>query len=414
MFDPRTSLRKAKSFLGSLMRRFLFLLCERLLPADDKLWCFCTWDRHFHTLDNPRAVFEAVKDDASVVKIVLQKTRSRDGSADVGASVRLVYAESLLGAWYLARSRVVLLGYALPGMTSYSDGLTSKHLIVQLWHGVPLRRVGKLHPGRVRWESETPKYSAMVASSEQERDHLGAAFAPIPHGNIWLTGLPRNDFILEEEGKLPGDYRIHLERLRSLLSGRKLVLYAPTWRDRESDMYFFSKEERQRLEPLLETRHAVLGIRGHANVRHFAGYAAERDSSTIVSLDEIPDVNVVLRETAVLITDYSSIYIDFLLTNRPIIHFAYDLEAYTKDRGSFLYDLDRAFAGPVATNFEELLSCLDAALDRGVVDQQRYIRTRDLFHRHGAQSGSEVAKKIQLMVRSSVREGRRLLTSPAP
>ena len=408
MLGFRAALRKARSLAGLLVRRILFPLLDRVVPVNEHLWCFCTWDRHYHTLDNPRAVFEAIKDDPSITKIVLQKTRGRDGSVEDGTNVKFVYGESLAGAYYLARSRVVLLGYALRGMTSYSQWLTTKHLVVQLWHGIPLRRVGRLFSREQWWESETPKYSAAVCSTEREGDHLAAAFAPIQRDRIWLTGLPRNDFILQDESTLPRDYRAHLAGLRGELRGRKLVLYAPTWRDRETDLYVFSREEKERLEPLLNRHQAVLAVRGHANVRQFGGYVDDHVSSAVISLNDIPDVNVILRKTDVLITDYSSIYMDFLLTGRPIIHFAYDFNAYTRDRGGFLYDLDEAFAGPVATRFVDLLRLLEIALSQGVSDENRYVRAKKLFHHHGDHSGSEVAERIRQLVQSSGPAGRRV------
>ena len=87
----------------------VFQLFDRLLRVRDDYWCFCTWDRHPHTLDNPRAVFEEVKDDPSIRKIVLQKV---PGERTAGRNVRFVAAESVAGAYYLARSRMVLTGYA--------------------------------------------------------------------------------------------------------------------------------------------------------------------------------------------------------------------------------------------------------------------------------------------------------------
>jgi CDP-glycerol glycerophosphotransferase (TagB/SpsB family) len=144
----------------------------------------------------------------------------------------------------------------------------------------------------------------------------------------------------------------------------------------------------------------VLGIRGHANVRHLERYADAADSPDIISLNHYPDVNVLLRDTAVLITDYSSIYLDFLLTGRPILHFAYDFEAYLEKRVGFFYEVKEAFAGPVPRNFGELVHALDQALGSGVSDPESYGRVRDLFHQHPSGSAAEVGRRILALVRS--------------
>ena len=389
---------KAFRFARYLLRRGLFPVFERIVPADDNLWCFCTWDRHWHTLDSPRAVLEALAGDTSVKAVVLQKVRSKSEEDRDTPGVAFVPAESLRGAWCLARSRVVLIAYGMKGLSSYATGLTRKHIVIQLWHGIPLRRIGRLFPRETWWAAETPKYSAMVASSEKERDHLAQAFEPVPREEIWLTGLPRNDFFLGDEAALPADYRAHLDGLRQQLGGRRLVLYAPTWRDREEDHYRFSPDESRRLSELLRRHNAVLGVRGHSNVRHLSRYTANSDVAEIITMNHIPDVNVIMRETAVLVTDYSSIYLDFVLTGRPILHFTYDFDTYLKNRIGFFYEVDEAFAGPRLLDFDQFLEHLDRALGAGVEDAPQYRHVRDLFHAHPAASGPAVAGRIKDLV----------------
>jgi len=240
----------------------------------------------------------------------------------------------------------------------------------------------------------------MVASSERERDNLSQAFAPVPRDEIWITGLPRNDFLLGEESALPPDYQAHLTQLRAQLAGRRLVLYAPTWRDREEDHYRFSEDESRQLSEVLRRHNAVLGVRGHSNVRHLSHYTTDSDVAEIITLNHLPDVNVIMRETAVMVTDYSSIYLDFVLTGRPILHFTYDFEAYLKNRIGFFYELDEAFVDQRLLTFDAFLERLDQALASGVADIPQYQQVRDLFHRHPGASGAAVAGRIKALVQS--------------
>jgi CDP-glycerol glycerophosphotransferase len=377
-----------------------FTWFDRVLPVRDDFWCFACWDRHSHTLDNPRAVFEAVKDDPSIRKIVLQKDVSAPPVRE-GRNVRFVTADSLLGAWYLARSRVLLLGTALRAVCEFSQELDGeRHLIVQLWHGIPLKRIAMLFPGDVTWPAETRRYAATVCSSERDRDIMERAFAPIPRERVWLSGLPRNDFILMDAAELPADYRAHVHELERALAGRRLVLYAPTWRKDEEALYVFSPDEERELERLMREHGAVLGIRGHSNVRHADVYTRERDAPSIISLNDVPDVNVVLRSTDVLITDYSSIYIDFVILDRPVVHFAYDIEDYVAERG-FLYDLDEAFAGPCVTSFADLMVELGHALAEPARHGALRERARRLFHEHGERPARDVLDRTRELVRSS-------------
>ena len=210
---------------------------------------------------------------------------------------------------------------------------------------------------------------------------------------MWLTGLPRNDLILKEESSLPTDYREQLAQLDRLTGGKRLVLYAPTWREQTESLYVFSPEEEAALEQVLDRHGAVLAIRGHANVRRKEAYTKQRSSPAIVSVNDFPEVNTILRRTDVLITDYSSIYIDFLVLNRPILHFAYDLDAYVRERG-FLYELDDAFAGACARDFDGLMLQLDQALQDPDHHQPQRDRAAALFHGHEDRPAAAVRKRI--------------------
>ena len=389
---------RALALVSTILRRWLFVIFEHLLPARSDVWCFATWPGTYaHTADNLRAVFEVVKNDASLRKVILRR-RGQDlaSTAVEGQNVLMLEAESVAGAYYLAVAKVVLIGFALSDMASYSHRLTRKHRIVQLWHGIPLKRIGRLFSGGHPWESETPRYAATVCSSERDREMMAAAFAPLPAERVWQTGLPRNDIILKPEPELPTDYRRHLDTLRARLDGRRLVLYAPTWRENADGIYAFSSDEFQALEAILSKHHAVFGVRGHANVRARTGPTRDARSPSLLFLNDFPDVNVILRITDVLVTDYSSIYIDFLITRRPILHFTYDVKDYVSERG-FLYDLNEALAGQGWETFSTLLPQLDDALAHGITDHQGYQRAAALFHSHGEHSGLAVVERIKAL-----------------
>lgn len=394
--------RKALSFIRHVAIQVTFLAFEYLLPTRDEDWCFCTWQNYSHTLDNPRAVFEELKHDPSIRKIILQKEPGSPPVRD-GCNVEFVSAESLRGAYHMARCRVMVIGYALRSVASYSKRVrANRHLIIQLWHGVPVKRIGHLFPGETFWQRETGRYDAVTSSSETDRKVMHQAFRTIPLERVWVTGLPRYDFLLKDSRELPHDYRVHLRSLDESLGGRKLVLYAPTWREDPDQLYFFSDEERERLTYLLVEHGAVLGIRGHSNVRQHRGYTLHNPSDTILPLNHIPDVSVVLRRTEILVTDYSGIYIDFLLTDRPILHFAYDLEVYASGRG-FVHDPHEAFAGPCVRTFDALVPHLENALSDPCLWRAERSKARQLFHTHAGNSAHEVATRIRDLVNSDSR-----------
>ncbi|HEX6750631.1 MAG TPA: CDP-glycerol glycerophosphotransferase family protein [Longimicrobium sp.] len=407
------AVRRAGAGVVEWARAAMFVPMERLLPVDRSTWCFCTWGTYPHTLDNPRAVFERVKDDPSIRKVVL----TRGGVAPVrpveGANVHIVDAGSPRGMYWMARAAVVVIGYSLRNMCSYSRFLTAKHRIVQLSHGVALRRICRMAPGEDWWARETPRYAATLCSSERDREIMAQAYAPVPAERVWLTGLPRNDFIVEPEERLPADYRRMLEGLRREVAGRRLVLYAPTWRRAGRTHYAFTAGETAALEELLAAHGAVLGIRGHSNVREHAAYTREYGSGAFIQVNELPDVAMALRVADVLVTDYSSIYIDFLLLDRPVIHFVYDRAEYQGERG-FLYDLDEAFGGPAPETFAELLVHLEQALARPALHAERRAHANALFHAHPDDSAQAVADRIRALAGAAPQPDAERVPATAP
>ena len=386
------AVRKKAGFIYALIIKIAFFLLEIILPKNKNYWCFCTWQGYPHTMDNPRAIFEVIKNDSGITKIILYKDAGKPSQE--GMNVKFVDAESLKGAYYTARSRVILLGYSLTGLSSYSYLLTKKHTIIQLWHGIPLKRIGMLFPEEKFWPKETVKYAATVSSSTSDKKFMEQVFSPLDVDRVWQSGLPRNDIILMDEKKLPDDYQTILQELRKRVDGRTLVLYVPTWRIDSANRYQFSEDEINRLNDVLEAHNAVLAIRGHSNVRANKLMNVRSSNTRIIDVNAVPDVNILLRLTDILITDYSSIYIDFLITGKPILHFTYDLDEYYKERG-FLYDINDAFASQEVLSFDDLLNELDRTLSKGVSDKDRYSHAKNLFHEYVGNGTTGVVENIK-------------------
>ena len=390
----RGTLKKSFALGGSCLRLFAFTLFEYLLPKNSNIWCFCTWNNSYpHTIDNPRGLFEEVKHDPGIRKIVLLKAyHEADQTISEGVNVTFVNVESIKGVYLLARSKIVVLGYGLTGLCSYGRYVTSRHKIIQLWHGIPLKRIGKLFPAEHFWNDETNKYAATICSAAQDQAIMAAAFAPTP--NVWLTGLPRNDLILKPELDLPLDYRKQLKELRNRVSGRRFVLYAPTWREKNNGIYPFSEREWALLRDFLTSHHAAMAIRAHANRRPQDDALVHQSHQTIFFVNEFPDVNVILRMTDVLITDYSSIFIDFLLTGRPIVNFTYDIDSYVEERG-FLYPLEEAMPDKPFRTFDEMLERMKVALDGDEPNVAQYQKATALFHGHTDQPSKVVMQFVK-------------------
>jgi CDP-glycerol glycerophosphotransferase (TagB/SpsB family) len=273
------------------------------------------------------------------------------------------------------------------------------HNLIQVWHGIPFKRIGYVSADfqgmldRIAFHHS--KYRAVICSSKIDALAMTAAFYPLTFHQVWNTGLPRNDFILRSEEVLPVDFQEELTRLRGLLGDRRLVLFMPTFRNAQSEGYYrFSPEEIAWLDEWLQTNNCVLGVREHmADSARL--YSAQLAGLPVLDLSDqqFANVEILYRVSSALITDYSSAFIDYMLTGKPAVSFAYDYEFYLLERGGF-YDLDLIFPGPICKNFAELQGALQQLFNAQMDESYRF--KRRLFFDHVDDNNSaRVAEKIR-------------------
>ncbi len=240
--------------------------------------------------------------------------------------------------------------------------------VVQLWHGIPLKRLHLDSPATLR-VSFLPDHRLVRAfvtrayrfagrgirlfpvASDLVAARISSAFG-VPRSRIVVTGDPRDDALAgpRDAPVLDAD-------------ATHTILYAPTWRDGAPDPVAPTPPQWDAIAAWLEQRDAVLYLRTHPlGAGDYAAGPARSARVRMLGADRVRDVNVALPEIDVLLTDYSSIAFDFALLGRPIVFLAADLEQYAKRRG--LYDAYREFSGGrYATGWEGALDLLGAAFD---------------------------------------------------
>jgi CDP-glycerol glycerophosphotransferase (TagB/SpsB family) len=383
-----------------------FAELDRWAPKFDHWWAFpvCGYD---HTLTgNDRAVFEEVRYDSSIKKVIL--TRSMDIALD-GADVHVVPLDSVEGRQLLARSRQVFVKHGV-GVNLGLPLDTNLHNVVNLWHGIPLKRFGfaslDTRDHREVVAREHASNRCVIASSSTDRLAITAAFYPLTFDHVWVTGLPRNDLLLRPDERLPSDLVAQQAALRDEIGDRRLVLYLPTFRNAQAaGAYRFSEEERTFLADWCDRHNAVLGIREHM-ADTSRSYSRNLDSLWTLDLSatRYPDVEVLYRVAAAMVTDYSSCVVDFLLTGRPIVSFAYDLEHYSTEERGLFYDLQAVLPGPVVSDFAGLTAALENLFSpRDRRAEEAYERCRSLFFDYlDDRSSSRVVSRVKSLYVPSV------------
>lgn len=319
-----------------------FLEADQRTPKHDDWWAFpvCAFTGVFS--GNERAVYEQIREDDNIRKIIL--TRGQPVALK-GQNLIVVPLESPEGQYYLLRAKVVFIKHTPTRNLVYPLSGELHHLI-NLWHGIPLKRIGYASlDQQTRSHAIAQEHSrckAVISSSHIDTLAMAAAFYPLSYNDVWPTGLPRNDFILRDFNKLPLDLQKENQRLLDALQGRQLVLFMPTFRNgQENACYHFSAAQLHVLQQWLQENNAVLGVREHMADRS-GSYTTQLQDLPIVALTaaEYPNPEILYREASLLITDYSSCFIDFMLTDKPMISFAYDLDHYAAVERGLFYELE--------------------------------------------------------------------------
>lgn len=260
------------------------------------------------------------------------------------------------------RARVIVVTHGLGDVNRFG---THGAFILQLWHGIPLKRIQLDSPVtfggsglvsrmlRALYRRNSAAIDLVPAASESSAGRLRTAFG-LPADRVVVTGDPRDDAVLGSREAA----RELLERGVGGLGGDEVILFAPTWRDGEADPVVPTDAEWSSIAENLEATARVLVLRPHPHsVGDYRPGPAASNRIRMLSATVQNDINPVLPAVDILVTDYSSIAFDFALLGRPIAFLAPDAREYARTRG--LYEPYREFSGgSEVESWAELLSLL--------------------------------------------------------
>lgn len=302
-----------------------------------------------------------------------------------------VYSEFSLAALRDVMSAgTVVLGHS--GRDAMLSRRKSGRRVINLWHGVAIKRIEHLmRPGA--WSYKAAKrrylmrrnsrlYDGMIASSSSDRLVNALAFQ-VELDKIHLTGLPRFDYLAEDHA-FPADLQADVDRLDALLAGRRLVLYAPTFREEgASALTWLQPEVLQCLRAFLRSRNMVLGIRPHPYDQKALRSLCDGEWILDLRPDHFAEPAIPLRAASALVVDYSSIWIDYLLLMRPVVGFMPDMDQYMNQDRGFIYDLPSVFPGPILQEWAGVMAALESLSESdftiSVQDEMRHLQAEHQF-----------------------------------
>ena len=232
--------------------------------------------------------------------------------------------------------------------------LSDKTKVVQLWHGMgSFKKFGgssETDPAVLKeLEAATQNTDHILASSKNIRDNYAEAFIA-PKEKVICIGCPQVDYFFREHDIAA--WKEELSEQYPEMKGKKLVLYAPTFRGEE-------EHDKKLLEAFdFDAFQKELGEDYFLMVRLHPQIQSAKVPETVANMTDYPNVRKLLCMTDILIADYSSIAVEYSLLNRPIILYAFDKDWYlSKDRG-FYFDYEKTAPGPIVENMQDLIDCM--------------------------------------------------------
>lgn len=243
------------------------------------------------------------------------------------------------------------------------------------WHGTPLKTLGKEQKYKFYDHKRTQRNFLQASHILSPNKHTSDIqldsydIRPIFTGLYAETGYPRIDLTLNASEADKARMRARM----NLSADRPVVLYAPTWRGTLDNVAFDTSRLEQDLAKLAEQDCQVI-FRGHSLLERVL--SADDIACQVVPADI--DTNELLSIVDVLITDYSSIFFDFLATGRPVLYYIYDEEEYEEERGLY-FSMDE-MPGIKARTIEELCAGVALAIRGEGVDLEHYRRSQELYN----------------------------------
>ena len=263
-------------------------------------------------------------------------------------------------------------------------------IFLQTWHGTPLKRLrcdivaeqgnvmNSLREIRSKNDDDVIRYDYFISPSAFSTEKFISAFNLKALGRediIIETGYPRNDLL----ANYTEDDVTEVREALGIPAAKKVILYAPTFRDNQHDGSGYTYDTHidfDRLQREFADEYVIL-FRAHyfvANQFDFSRY-----EGFIYDVSNLDDITPLYLVSDILITDYSSVFFDYANLGRPELFYMYDLEQYENDIRGFYFPVD-TLPGPILKTEDELVEAIRNVNDIAEQYKEKYRVFHDTYN----------------------------------
>ena len=334
---------KYSKFLYNLYYRIgggLLKVARPFVHSEDNLIVFVSFGGKKYD-DSPRCIYERIIEDArfDAYRLVWAFIEPDKHSIPRGEKIRIdtpKYFITLLKARCWVTNSGVERGLSFTGKNAF---------YLNTWHGTAIKKMGNdigSQTTSFKSKSRSSHVDVMLAQGQYDVDLFSRVFN-IPAERFRITGLPRNDELALRNNQ---EVKASLMRKLGIPENKKVILYAPTYRE-------YSKDEGsnvvQRFPISFNKLKTALGdgcvflLRAHYEVLRVLDV---KEDSFLKNVSSYPNLNELMLVSDVLVSDYSSIFFDYSILGRPMLCYAYDYQEYQDKRGLY-FDVREALASDI-------------------------------------------------------------------
>lgn len=353
------------------------------VKIDDNLVLINSWAGKTYS-DSPKILYETMRNDPRFRgnRFVWAFEHPEKFDVDGAKKIKIDTLEYFITA---LRSKVWITCVNIERGLSFKKRET---IYINTWHGAGTKKIG--NACSKRHDYDLSSVDMMLTQSDFENEIFIRDFK-CRSESLRKIGFPRNDELFHISEADRERYRKEL----GIPEGKKIILYAPTWRDSKDGGLSYRVEPPINLEKWRKAfeKEFILLFRMHPFTTIFNMQYDDfaRNVSSIVNLNQI------LAITDVLITDYSTIVYDCAVANIPFICFGFDYESYYEERG-FYFDLNKEYPGGVLHTEDEVIARVFDVINGA--DQEKFNAFRQKYIEAGGNSTEQVLNELNNLIRS--------------
>lgn len=287
-------------------------------------------------------------------------------------------------------------------------------ITINLWHGLMWKKIGfdirkkKNIFAQIyhKLERKIENADYWLVPSEETKKHFMTAYL-IDDKHAIKCGYPRNMEFYEQSDI--GLHRLNIEKrilqeTDDVIKPDIIIAYMPTFRDKTEDVFsFLSLCKDPELDRILQKYNAVILEKSHYITSQRKNDTHAKNTNKRVLFMDNTQATELLAASDILITDYSSCFFDYLLLDRPIIHYIYDYDYYVNtDRGVY-YTKEEIACGKTPQNINELLKAIEEYIKDPKIDHDLRMNRKELLWQYDSSDACEKIYQEIIKIQDGIR-----------